>query len=236
MKRIFLLFSAFFFIVFLKAQPVQVMLITGGHAYDTIHFLQLFDALDGIEYQEFEQPIANKTIANGLAENFDVLVFYDMWQDISDQEKSAYIELTKKGIPFLFLHHSLVSYQKWKEFEKIVGGKYIEKAANIPKSDLSTYDEDVWVYAKVLRNHPATRGFSSFRFFDEVYGNIRISENITPLLSCTHPKSSEIIGWENVYNASKIIYLQPGHDARTYDSEDYRKLIQQTIKYLASTK
>ncbi len=179
MKRIFLLFSTIFFIVILKAQPVHVMLIPGGHAYDTIHFLQLFYALDGIEYQEFEQPVANETIAKRLAGNFDVLVFYDMWQDISDQEKSAYFELTKKGIPLLFLHHSQVSYQKWKEFEKIVGGKYIEKTANIPKPDLSTFDEDVRVYARGLRNHPATRGFSSFPFFDEVYGStpdIRLRE------------------------------------------------------------
>jgi hypothetical protein len=195
----------------------------------------MFDAMDGIEYQHLEQPIANKTIENGLAEYFDVLVFYDMWQSISDGEKSAYLELTKKGKPFLFLHHSLVSYQNWKEFEKIVGGKYIEKAKDIPESELSNYEHDVWVYIQKVRNHPATKGFESFRFFDEVYGNFRMSEKVTPLLITTYPKSNRIIGWENFYNSSKIIYLQPGHDRRTFETAEYRKLLEQTINYLAQT-
>ena len=71
------------------------------------------------------------------------------------------------------------------------------------------------------------------RFFDEIYGNVRISENIFPLLKTTHPKSMEFVAWENRFNSSKIVYLQPGHDYRTYESEDYRKLLTQTINYLA---
>lgn len=211
------------------------MLVTGGHDFDSIQFFQMFDEMDGVEYQHFQQPVANKTIENGLAEFFDVLVYYDMWQPISEVEKSAYIELTKQGKPFLFLHHSLVSYQNWKEFEKIIGGKYVEKSKGIPESELSTYDHDVWVYIQKGRNHPVTNGFSSLRFFDEVYGNLKVAENVIPLLTTNHPKSSRIIGWENHYNLSKIIYLQPGHDRRTFETTEYRKLIQQTINYLAKT-
>jgi type 1 glutamine amidotransferase len=228
-----LLFLVVFLPVFSQETPVRVMLITGGHSYDTIPFFDMFDALEGIEYQHFGQPSANQAVANGMAEYFDVLVFYDMWQDITPAEKSAYIKLTKTGKPFLFLHHSLVSYQKWKEFEKIIGGKYIEKGPGIPESEYSTYDHDVWVYIRPVGNHPSTRGFGSFRFFDEVYGNTRVSDNAVPILTTKHPGSKEVIGWENHYNSSKIVYLQPGHDARTYEKEEYRKLIKQTIDYLA---
>ncbi|QGY42336.1 ThuA domain-containing protein [Maribellus comscasis] len=234
MKKVLLLlfFSIFSFCVFSQA-PVQIMLVTGGHSYDTLQFMEMFDNLEGVEYQHFEQPVANRTIANGLAEYFDVLVFYDMWQDITPAEKSAYIQLTKVGKPLLFLHHSLVSYQKWNEFEKIVGGKYIEKDPGVPESEYSTYDHDVWVYINPVGNHASTKGFQSFRFFDEVYGNTKVSDSVIPILTTKHPGSTETIGWENHYNSSKIVYLQPGHDHRTYEKKEYRELIKQTIVYLA---
>uniref|UniRef100_UPI003216FF7C ThuA domain-containing protein n=1 Tax=uncultured Draconibacterium sp. TaxID=1573823 RepID=UPI003216FF7C len=235
MKRILLLFLFLFFIHFAQSQDIKVMLVTGGHAFDTLQFFQLFDALDGVEYEHFEQPDANKELAKGTAENFDVLVFYDMWNTISMEERAAYLKLTKQGKPFLFLHHSLASYQKWPQFEQMIGGKYIEKGEKVPEELQSTFDHDVWVYCSIENYTPVTSGFQELRFFDEVYGNIRISDKVKPLLRTRHPKSSEFIAWENVYNKSNIIYLQPGHDKRTYLSEDYRRLVLQAIKYLAVT-
>jgi len=239
MKKIYMLFQFFLVVVLVKAQsekPINIMLVTGGHAYDTIQFFQMFDSLDGITYTHFAQPKANEAIAGGEAEKFDVLVFYDMWQDISEAEKNAYIKLTKEGKPFLFLHHSLVSYQNWPMFEKMLGGKYVEKSPDVPVNEQSTYEHDVWVYIRTAQNHPITRGLGELRFFDEVYGNFRVSDDVIPLLKTTHPKSTPLIGWENVFNSSKIVYIQPGHDYRTFETEDYRKLLTRAIRYLAQSK
>ncbi len=234
MRLILTAIFASLFIFTLNAQPVNVMLITGGHSYDTLQFFQLFDAMEGIEYTHFQQPEANRKLVQGEAENYDVLVFYDMWREISLLEQQAYIELTKKGKPMLFLHHALVSYQEWPQFEKLIGGRYTEKRKGIPESELSTYEHDVWVYIQPAGKHPVTKGFGSLRFFDEVYGNYRVSEDVIPILTTNHPQSEKIIGWENRFNNSRIIYLQPGHDSRTYETEDYRRLLIQAIKYLAS--
>lgn len=233
MKRICLLLAFSFSLTFIQAQPIKIMVVTGGHSYDTLQFFEMFEALTGIEYEHFQQPKANQKLVKDNAEDFDVLVFYDMWKSISDAEKSAYLKLASEGKPFLFLHHSIASYQDWPEFEKILGGKYIEKGRGVPVEDQSTYEHDVWVYSKVENVTPVTKGFNELRFFDEVYGNVRISDDVVPLLKTRHPQSSEIIAWETKYNNSKIVYLQPGHDYRTYESEDYRKLLLQAIKYLA---
>ncbi len=236
MKKCFLVLIFFIFGFFISAKPVKIMLVTGGHAFDTIQFFEMFDSLAGIEYEHFNQPKANEKLVKDLAKDFDVLVFYDMWKTISEKEKAAYLKLTEQGKPFLFLHHSIASYQDWPEFEKIIGGKYFEKGKNVPDELLSTYDHDVWVYSKVETYTPVTKGLGDLRFFDEVYGNVRVSDNVIPLLKTRHPKSMEIIAWENRYNASKIVYLQPGHDKRTYAEADYRKLILQAINYLATSK
>ena len=233
MKRIILLVILFITTIFTNAQPIKIMLVTGGHAYDTLQFAELFDSLEGIEYEHFQQPKANQQIVKNLAKDFDVLVFYDMWKSVSEAEKSAYLELTHLGKPLLFLHHSIVSYQDWPEFEKIVGGKYVEQDKTIPEEEWSNYEHDVWVYSKVENYTPVTVGFNEIRFFDEIYGNVRISEEVIPLLRTRHPKSMEFIAWQHKYNNSQVIYIQPGHDHRTYESDDYRRLISQAIKFLA---
>ncbi len=233
MKRIltilFLLISGFF----INAQPIKIMLVTGGHDFDEVEFFEIFDAMEGVEYEHFEQPKANAKLVKDLAENFDVLVFYDMWKTISENEKNAYLKLAEQGKPFLFLHHSIASYQNWPEFEKIIGGKYFEKGENVPTELLSTYEHDIWVYSKVETYTPVTKGFSDLRFFDEVYGNVRVSDSVIPLLKTRHPKSMEVIAWENRYKNSKIIYIQSGHDKRTFGEPDYQKLLLQAIQYLS---
>ncbi len=233
MKQIFL--SAIFLLLTncVFSQPVKIMLVTGGHEFDTIQFFDMFDALQGIEYEHFQQPKANHLIASGKTDDYDVLVFYDMWQSIGEFEKSAYLKLTTDGKPLLFLHHAIVSYQNWPEFEKILGGKYVEKARGVPPDEQSNYEHDVWVYSKVENITPVTRGFGELRFFDEIYENVRISDNVVPLLKTRHPKSMEIIAWENRFNNSKIVYIQPGHDYRTFGDESYRKLLSQAVHYLA---
>lgn len=235
MKNLFLTFVLFLLVLNLNAQAVKVMLVTGGHSYDTVQFAQMFDSLDGINYKHFVQPNANREIEKGTAAKFDVLVFYDMWQEISEKEKKAYLELTKTGKPFLFLHHSIASYQSWPEFEQLLGGKYVEKNDDLPESDFSNYEHDVWVYSNVEQNHPVTSGFTELRFFDEIYGNVKMSDKVITLLKTNHPKSMKVIAWENSFNLSKIVYLQPGHDYRTYETEEYRKLLLQAIKYLANS-
>jgi type 1 glutamine amidotransferase len=236
MKRICILFFFLISVSLIHAQPIKIMLVTGGHSFDTLQFFEMFDALPGIEYEHFQQPKANKQIVKDLADDFDVLVFYDMWKTISEFEKLAYIRLTQQGKPMLFMHHSIASYQEWPEFEKILGGKYIEAARGIPKEEQSNYEHDVWVYSKVENYTAVTVGLKEPRFFDEIYGNVRISDEVIPLLKTRHPKSMETIAWQHKYNNSQVVYIQPGHDRRTYESEDYRKLLLQAIKFLAGKK
>ncbi len=235
MKRILLFALLSLGGIIAHGQGIKVMLVTGGHAYDTIPFFQMFDDMQGITYQHFEQPNANKAIAKGAADEFDVLVFYDMWNNISANEKAAYLRLTRQGKPFLFLHHSIVSYQNWGEFENLVGGKYVREGKRIPKEKQSSYDHDVWVYCYVENHTPITSGIKEFKFFDEVYGNLTISDEVQPLLRTKHPKASDYMAWKHVYNKSNVVYLQMGHDKRSYENENFQKLIYQSIKYLAIT-
>jgi uncharacterized protein len=221
------------------AQNRSLLIIAGGHSFDTIAFFKIFDQMEGVGYDFLIQPEANRFLAITEEIPYDVLLFYDMWQPITEEEKAAYIRLTETGKPMIFMHHSLVSYQEWPEFEQIIGGRYAENKRKElwPEHELSTYKHDVWVDVQIVEaSHPVTAGLRSFRIFDEVYGNYRVGEKVRPLLKTSHPESTPVIAWENKYNNSTIIYLQPGHGADAYQSTEFRQLISQSIKYLTPNK
>ena len=217
----------------ISAKPIKIMLVTGGHWFETVQFFQIFDEMQEIKYDHFLQPDANKAIAQGVADKYDIVVFYDMWGEISEKGKKGYVDLTIKGKPLLFLHHSICSYQDWPEFEKILGGKYIQEAPSVPRDMVSTWKEGVWMNIEIVDpSHPVTRNITNFKIFDEAYNNLRVSKNITPLIRTNAAESSPVIGWEKMYNNSKIIYIELGHDRIAYENYNYRKLIQQSIIYL----
>ncbi|MGQ8338030.1 ThuA domain-containing protein [Sunxiuqinia sp. A32] len=229
-----------FFLAFtnnITAQDVHVLVVTGGHEFDRQPFEAMFNSL-GIAWDESVQPAANQLIEAGETDQYDVLVFYDMYQTITETQKKAFVNLLKKGKPMLFLHHAIVSYQNWPEFKNVVGGKYYEEQLfkGIPDSGYSSYKHDVNVSIKLLdEKHPVTKSLSEFELYDEVYGNTEVLSNVHLLLETDHRDSKKYIGWENKYGNSSIIYLQPGHAKDTYQDSNYRQLLKQSIMYLNTT-
>ena len=214
----------------------RALIITGGHNFDQTEFFNLFESLSDFQFDTISQPLANQLICSGKAIKYNILVFYDSWQLISEAEKDAYMKLTDYGTGFLFLHHSLASYQDWDKFWKIRGGGYYR--SNPPDSikDMR-YKHDLDLLVEILDpNHPITLGMKDFEIHDEGYSNIFINDEITPLLKTRNPDCAEVIAWTNNFNNSKIVYLMGGHDRVAFENENYRELIRNSLSYLNSKK
>jgi hypothetical protein len=237
MRKLLLLLCFVLLASFGSARGIKVLVVTGGHDFDRTSFFEMFDSMKRIEWTEAIQPEANQMMVDGRIEDFHVIVFYDMFQEISDEEQAAFLDLLAKGKPMLFMHHALVSYQNWDKFKFIVGGKYYdkEKFDGVPEKGYSTYLHDTEVPVQIIPDkHPVTKGLSDFTLFDEVYGNTEVLPTVHPLLGTDHPQSSGIIGWENECVSSRIIYLQPGHGKESFQDKNFRKLLQQSILYLST--
>jgi type 1 glutamine amidotransferase len=214
-----------------QAQPERrILIITGGHEFEREAFFNIFEEMSDVEYKEVTQPEANQMYDSDLMDRFDVLLFYDMVQEIDENQKEEFIDLLKKGKGVVFLHHSLVSYQTWDEFEKIIGGRYVLSG---PVQDSSTYRHDVDIPVEVTdRHHPVTKGVDDFIIHDEVYGNFKVLPTVHPLLGTSHPESGGVIGWTNIYGKSRIVYIQLGHDHFAYENPDFRRIIKQSIEWV----
>jgi type 1 glutamine amidotransferase len=246
MKSIFLFFIAsgyvalFLLTGFTKhpftAQKIKVLVITGGHGFEHTAFYNVFDAIQNISYDTLMQPQANELITSPDVNRYDALVFYDMVDSISPARQQAYINLLNKGKAMIFLHHSLVSYQTWPEFIKIVGGQYHTRPVVVNGDTLkANYEHDVTMPVKVEdKQHPVTSGIRDFEILDEVYGGVEILPTVKPLLSTTHPKSMHYVAWINHYGNSDVVYIQLGHGPSAYANTNFRKLIQQAIEWSAA--
>lgn len=229
--RAFLILCCFFLSLEPTNAQKKILIITGGHGFEKQPFYEVFDSYSDLDYDTIVQPKGNELINSATVNDYDALVFYDMFQEITDDQKAAYLDLLEKGKGMLFLHHSLVSYQQWPEFRQIIGGKYLLENEGVnPKS---TYKHDVSIDVHIAKaSHPIVKGMSDFTIFDEVYGSFLVNSNVDVLLTTKHPESTKEIGWCHTNMNSRIVYLQGGHDHHAYENANFRKLVKNAIDWV----
>lgn len=233
MKTLFTCLLTFFCLAhgtFAQDEKISVLLITGGHGFDRPAFFDMMDALDNVVYKEVAHPNANAYFLN--PEGYDVILFYDMVQEISEAEKAGFEQLVKEGIGLVFLHHAIVSYQDWDFYRNILGGRYIENGQ--PSQTQSTYQHDVRFDAEIVnKNHPITQGMEDFEIDDEVYGEVFISPEVNPLIRTSHPESMSLLMWAQEPNPNtRSVYLQPGHGPGLFADSRYRELLKRSIEWV----
>ena len=66
-----------------SAAKIRVLVVTGGHGFEKEPFFKLFKDNPDITYQAVEHPNAHALLSAEAAKQWDVLVLYDMHQDIT---------------------------------------------------------------------------------------------------------------------------------------------------------
>jgi hypothetical protein len=216
--------------------PIRILVLTGGHDYKAEQFNEMLASLGPeITYQLAEFPAAYDMFMPENRGSYDVLVFYHMWDEITDEQAKSFADCIKSGKPVVALHHSLCAFESWPEYRNIIGGKYFLNPATVSGKIYSagTYIHDLHFNVKVVnQKHPVTKGVEEFEIFDETYKGYYVADNVIPLLTTDEPTSEPVIGWATKYGKSRIVVLQSGHDAPTFENPDYRKLLKQAIEWV----
>jgi len=218
------------------AEKIRVLVITGGHDYQTNEFWQVFKDNPEISYEAAVHPQAQDWWRAEAATKYDVMVLYDMWQPITAEAKSNLLARLGEGKGLVALHHSLANYQDWPEYRQIIGGKYLLKKEVLDGVERpgSTYKHDVEMKVRIGSTaHPITRGMTDFEIHDETYGGLYIHPEVTPLLLCDTPSSSPIVGWAKTYSNARVAVIQLGHDRLSYENPNFRKLVARAIAWVA---
>ncbi len=213
----------------------RVLVVTGGHSYDTTSFVDMFRSLELFRFDTLSHPYVNKLLASEYIYDYDVLLFYDYMPDLPAEDSILFNNLAIRGMPMLFLHHSICSCQRWDGFREMVGGRYVIEGYGTGSERPSEYTHDLDIPVHIVdKNHPVTRGMEDFMIHDEGYLHLQMAGGITPLLTTDHPGCSSPLAWSIRHGASTTVYMMPGHDRQAYDNPHFRQLVSNTLGWLSA--
>jgi len=235
---IFILFVIVFTVSYSNppADQIRILVVTGNHDYNVEKFNQMLSGLgEDITYQIAELPAAYAMFLPENRNKYDVLVFYHMWQKITEEQAANLSGCIRQGKPLVALHHSICAYDDWPEYFNIIGGKYFHKPTVVNGKEYAacSYIHDVHFNVKVVNpENPVTKGVKDFEIFDETYKGYFVEDGVTPLLTTNEPSSNTVIGWSKVYGKARVVTLQSGHDVPTFENPNFIKLLKQAIEWV----
>jgi type 1 glutamine amidotransferase len=217
-------------------EKIKAVVVTGGHGFEHDPFFSLFEGYDDIEYFEALQKDDSEIFEDVSGWDYDIIVLYNMTQNISPQRRENFISLLNSGVGLLAIHHTMGSFQDWPEYKKIMGGKYYLKptAEGGVKRPGSTYKHDIDISVHIAdSSHPITRGMVDFNIHDEAYKSCGHEKDNRVLLTTDHPDSDKTVGWVRQYGKAKVCGIQLGHDNKAYANPNYRRLVARAIRWCA---
>ena len=218
--------------------PIKVVVVTGGHDFEREPFFELFQGYDDITYVEAAQKDHSELFEDISGWNYDVIVLYNMSQNISPRRQKNFESLLKnKGVGLVALHHAEAAFSEWDEYRKIIGTKYPLKDQTIDGVAFKkgTYKHDVDLTVRIAdRNHPITSGLSDFDIHDETYKGLWFTKDNHVLLTTDHETSDKTIGWVRPnYGKARVCVFQGGHDSKAYANPNFREIVVRAIRWSA---
>ena len=216
--------------------PIKAVVVTGGHSFEHDPFFALFQGYDDIKYVEADQKDHSELFEDISNWNYDVIVLYNMSQNISPKRQDNFKNLLKAGVGLVSLHHAEGAFNTSEDYRQIIGARYPLKPQEIDGKQYATgtYDHDMDMNVKIAdREHPITRGLSDFTIHDETYKGNWFAKDNHVLLTTDHPKSDTTICWTRPSGDNRIVFLQLGHDSKAYVNPNYRQLIARSNRWAA---
>lgn len=203
--------------------PLRVQLVVGGHDFDPTLF-KVFEGWTDMRTNVVWQPEA---YTRSRLNRTDVLVLYDMTQEITQDQQRNLQEFLESGRGLVVLHHAIASNQKWEWWwREVVGGRYVlEGYGEKP----STYKHDIELIVQPVTKHPIVEGIPPMVIIDEAYKNMWLSPGIRVLLRTDHPDADGPMAWIGPYEKARVVYIQLGHGREAHLHPHFRRLVHNAI-------
>jgi type 1 glutamine amidotransferase len=217
------------------ADKARVLIVTGGHAYDTATFNAMWRSFTDVEFTVQNLTYGHEVFEDVTGWNYDVLVFYnhqDPGARLTDKHKRNYQTLIDKGVGMLVLHHGVAAYPFWPEFEALAGVRY--RSSNYFQDTLSEAKEGVAITCALAETtHPLAGGMpATFTVTDEMYFKMRFATDNRVLLTTTYPASQGPVAWTRKRGNSRVFTTFLGHGTTIFASAPFRTMLSQAIAWI----
>jgi hypothetical protein len=231
-------------------EPLNVLVAAKGHPYLRDPFMAIFDQIPGIACTLVEQPAVQRLMNPHAMAGFDALVLYDMpgidfARGAAPVEpdpafKAGLLALLDEGKGVVALHHAIAGWPAWPDYAEMLGGRFLYRPGELRGVSLpdSGYHHDVTHEVIVTdTDHPVQPLLRSSAAFtrDHFYSASQaIAGKMFSNEGWAHDDGSDLIGWTKRARNSPLVYLQPGDGPDTYADPNYRRLIENAIRWVCS--
>ena len=220
-----------------ESQSINLLVVTGGQTLRSqidlvpTSFYNIFTESTSLKWDHATQDEAAFQSERLL--EYDVILLYNRSDTLSTSSKMNLKGFLEAGKGLIVLHHSLGSYNQWDWwYKQVVGAKYQMKDSEAyPKSD---YLQGEVIKMIPVKEHPITSEIGEFTITDETYKKLWISDEVEVLYRTDNKSSDGPTVWIGPYKESRVLVIQPGHDASAHLDDHYQKLIRQAIYWVST--
>jgi len=210
---------------------LQAAVLVENHPYDVVEFQKMLDSFADCKF--YVQPVDLFVQDSVNKNNYDTVLWYNINWDPPKEDGvlRKYLEEeigeTTQGI--VLIHHALLNFQNWDPYTQICGLR--ERGANTGFK----YTQNETVMSHILdHDHPITKGIPDFTITDETYSIGEPEEpGNTVLISTDNKTSMRNLAWTRQFKKSRVFSYASGHDGKVYRDENYRKIINQALRWTA---
>ena len=216
----------------IKASPLNVAVVTGGHHYQVPEFHRLFHGLPGVAptIQHMDDFTASPA---AVRQAYDVVLFFTMLTEgpvdtapwYCGKPLTALSELGQTQQGLVFLHHSILAYPQFAPWDQMVG---------MTGRQQFTYHLDQTLRIHVAdQAHPITSGLADWDMVDETYTTPGLASDSTLLLTTDHPNSMRHIAWTRQYRNARVFNFQSGHDGVAWANPNFQEVLRRGVFWAA---
>lgn len=250
----------------------SLLVLSGGHPYEAGPFGELLGALGDWDVTHLTHPEGGEADAAAAIGEADAVLFYDMagytfgegrvtTYPPSPAYRNAIAARFASGKGAVAMHHALAGWAEWPQWHQWLGGGFLYQPGAWQGEAWpdSGYRHDVTYEARIVADHPVTRGLPpAFSVTDELYLCPIDESAFTPLVRAggfaftadnfysaaqavagamfsnhgwDHPPGSNCIAWESRTCPAPLVYLQCGDGPATYANPHVRRMLANALDY-----
>ncbi len=211
---------------------LRVLMTVGGVGYNT-SIVRTLKSIPGIDVEVRSVDDDQIVFSTVALDDADAVLMYHRDDTAEAEEREALLRYLRGGGGVVVLHHAIANYPDWQEWWRDhVGGLYVLSGHDGLKA--SRYFAGFQGVARSATQHPVTNRLGGYwRYADESYDQLWISDDVGPLLTTTAFGSEDRIAWIGPSDSRRVVFIQPGHGEAVLTDPKYLMLIEDALRWSA---
>jgi hypothetical protein len=213
--------------------PVKCLMMGMGPHGDVV----MTDALEDIKAN---YPTVEITASENIEDlkienltNYDVLLMIQIKVEGGnppDYVKEGIVQFLQQGGGLVVTHFAVANVQEWRDSIDIYGAMWVSgKSTHGPYHEFSLDIKD--------EAHPILEGVKPFTTNDELYFNLLMRPDMNVIMTADeerfgHTVAEPMLATHYVHNA-RCVYFALGHDVKSCEPPEFRKILVQSIEWTA---